>query len=374
MKFTVQKAPLVDAVTHVSTAVSGQTTISILSGIKLTVTDTHISLIASDSDISIQVDIPSNHLSVTHGGSVVLPARFFVDIVRKLPGETVEIEVDEGYTATIRAAQSRFQLNGMDPDEFPQLPQLQDAHTFSLSSRLLKTMIRQTSFAVSTAESRPILTGVSWELKDGKLCFIATDSHRLARREAEVEMATEPLVNHAVIPGKSLTDLNKILKDDDHLVDIVLTDNQLLVKTDHILFFTRLLEGTYPDTSRIIPQSPKMTLVLKTKDLLNAIDRASLMTKGGKNNVVRLEAEEEKVMITADSPEVGKVSEIVDVHDIMGEPLKISFNAKFMLDALRALDCEQIRVEFTGAMAPFIIQPTDQDWILYLILPVRTYQ
>ena len=181
-------------------------------------------------------------------------------------------------------------------------------------------------------------------------------------------------MNHAVIPGKSLADLNKILKDDDRLVDIVLKDNQLSVKTDHILFYTRLLEGTYPDTSRIIPQSAKMTLILKTKDLLNAIDRASLMTKGGKNNVVRLEAEGEKVTIIADTPEVGKVSETVDVHEMTGEPLKISFNAKFMLDALRALDCEQIRIEFTGAMAPFIIQPTDQDWVLYLILPVRTYQ
>lgn len=373
MRFTAQKQPLVDAVSHVSIAVSARTTIPILTGIKITVSETHVLLTASDSDISIQVEIPPDALNVKESGGVVLPARYFVDLVRKLPGETIEIEVGGQYATTIRSGQSQFQLNGMDPDEFPHLPQLNEVGVFSIASDLLKTIIRQTSFAVSTAESRPVLTGVLWELQDNVLRFVSTDSHRLARREVQVEMAEEPPVNHAVVPGKSLADLNKLLNDDDQLVDIVLTDNQLLVKTANILFYSRLLEGNYPDTSRIIPQSSKMAVVVNTKELLSSIDRASLLSQSAKNNVVKLTGEDERLEITANTPEIGSVTETVGVSEFTGEPIKISFNAKFMMDALRAVDSEHIRIEFTGAMAPFIIQPTENDSLLYLILPVRTY-
>ncbi len=373
MKFTIPKQSLVDAVSHVNIAVSSRTTIPVLTGIKLEVDETGCTLTASDSDISIQVHIPPTSLDIAHGGKVVLTARLFVDIVRKLPAETVEVEVGEQYTTTIRSGQSQFQLNGMDPDEFPRLPQMQGERTFSVESSLLKTMIRQSSFSVSTVETRPVLTGVFWQLNDGVLRFTATDSHRLALREAQVEVAGEPQVNEAIVPGKSLVEMNKILKDDDRMVDVVLTDNQLLVKTENLLFYSRLLEGNYPDTSRIIPQSSKMTAILNREDLLGCIERASLLTKSGKNNVVKLTADDDLLQISANTPEIGKVSETVDVTELTGEALKISFNAKFVIDALRALDSEQVRVSFTGAMAPFVIQPTDQDAILYLILPVRTY-
>lgn len=378
MKFTIQKSPLLAAVSHVSNAVSSRTTIPILTGIKVVVNETGCSLMASDSDISIQVNLPlevngDEQLTITAGGSVVLPARYFFDIVRKLPGETVQFEVAQQYMTTIQSEQSRFQLNGMDPDEFPRLPQLQQDEIISLPANLFKTMIRQTSFAVSTAETRPVLTGVEWLIQDNVLRFIATDSHRLAKREAQIEMTAQPSVDKVVVPGKSLADLNKILSDDDQLVDIVLTENQLLVKTANVLFYSRLLDGNYPDTTRIIPQSSKADMVLETKQLLNAIDRASLLTRDGKNNVVKLEVADETLHITANSPEVGKVTETFQLTEFSGEPLKISFNAKYMIDALRALDSEQIRIQFTGPMAPFIIQPTDYDSVLYLILPVRTY-
>lgn len=378
MKFTILKSPLLTAISHVSNAVSSKTTIPILTGIKIVVNETGCSLMASDSDISIQVNLPlevngEEQIKIAASGSVVLPARYFFDIVRKLPGDTVQIEVAQQYVTTILSEQSRFQLNGMDPDEFPRLPQLQQDEIISLPANLFKTMIRQTSFAVSTAETRPVLTGVEWLIQDNVLRFIATDSHRLAKREAQIEMAAQPSVNKVIVPGKSLADLNKILSDDDDLVDIVLTENQLLVKTANVLFYSRLLDGNYPDTTRIIPQSSKANIVLETKQLLHAIDRASLLTRDGKNNVVKLEGADETLHITANSPEVGKVTENVPLNEFSGEPFKISFNAKYMIDALRALDSEHIRIQFTGPMAPFIIQPTDYDAILYLILPVRTY-
>lgn len=174
MKFTIQKLPLLTAASHVSNAVSSKTTIPILTGIKIIANETGCSLMASDSDISIQVNIPredngNEQLTVTSGGSVVLPARYFIDIVRKLPGEIVQIEVTQQYTTTIQSEQSRFQLNGMDPNEFPRLPQLHQEEIISLPANLLKAMIRQTTFAVSTAETRPVLTGVEWFIQDNVL-------------------------------------------------------------------------------------------------------------------------------------------------------------------------------------------------------------
>ncbi|WP_054951101.1 DNA polymerase III subunit beta [Numidum massiliense] len=378
MKFSIRKQPLVEAVSHVTIAVSAQTTTPILTGIKLTVEESHCTLTASDSNISVQVEIPQTIdddpvLEVEQTGSIVLPARLFSEIVRKLPGHTVEIEVHPQYTTTIRSGQADFQLNGMNANEFPRLPRLVEDKVFSLPNRLLKAMIRQTSFAVSTTESRPILTGVLWQLEEGNLRFVATDSHRLAQRDAQVEVTGEHSFHNVVVPGKSLSDLNKILEDDDELADVVVADNQLLVKSKHILFYSRLLEGNYPDTSRIIPQSGKIKMVLDTRELLNSIDRAAVLTKAGKDNVVKLETDDQKVEISAHTPEIGRVSESVQVKEIEGEPLHISFNAKFMMDVLRVLDSGQIRIEFIGPMAPFVIVPTDGDHCLYLILPVRTY-
>lgn len=378
MKFTVTKRPFVQAASQVSLAVSSQTTIPILTGIKITVSESGCSLIASDSDISIQANVTfdendSDALRVSESGSVVLPARVFVDLVRKLPGDLVEIDVGRQHVTTIRSGRSEFQLNGMDPEEFPQLPLLQDEDAFSIPSRLLKRMIQQTSFAVSTSESRPVLTGVCWTLQDNTLQFVATDSHRLACSEVQVELLETAEFERTVVPGKSLSHLNKLLTDDDRLVDVAVTRNQLLVKTDNVLFYSRLLDGNYPDTSRIIPQTSKMTLVLKTKELLNAIDRAALLTKDGKNNVVKLTAKGDILEITANTPELGNVSETVHVGEFAGEPMNIAFNARYVMDAMRVLASETVRIEFMGEMAPFVIQPTDDERILHLVLPVRTY-
>lgn len=378
MKLSIQKQPLAEAVIQVSTAVSPQTTIPILSGIKLTVENERCVFTASNSDISIQVELPNKEgektlFTTREPGSVVLPARFFVDIVRKLPEETVNIEADAQFATTIRTKYGEFQINGMDPDEFPRLPLLLENNGLSLSNRLVKDMIRQTAFAVSTTETRPILTGVLWQLEDNTLRFTATDSHRLAIRETVVETKSEQLFDQIVVPGKNLSSLSKLLKDDDTLADIVVMENQLLVKTENILFFTRLLEGRYPDISRIIPQESKTELIVSTKQLLHSIDRASLLSRELKNNVVKLVADDETVEISADSPQVGKVSETVQVEEITGGPLKISFNARFVLDALRVLDSERIRLSFTGPMTPFVLKPTDHERNLYLILPVRTY-
>lgn len=378
MKFIIQRDKLVQSVQDVLKAVSSRTTIPILTGIKIVATEEGVTLTGSDSDISIESFIPceedgSENVEVKTAGSVVLQARFFSEIIKKLPMDTVEIEVQNQYVTTIRSGKSEFNLNGQDAAEYPHLPQVEEQNVFRVPTDLLKNIIRQTVFAVSTSETRPILTGVNWKLEDHELICIATDSHRLALRKAKVE-AENDITCNVVIPGKSLNELNKILDDTNELLDIVVTENQVLFKAKNILFFSRLLDGNYPDTSRLIPAESKTDITVTTKDFLQAIDRASLLAREGRNNVVKLATlESDTLEVSSNSPEVGKVVEQVQSNSIDGEELKISFSAKYMMDALKALEGNEILINFTGAMRPFVIKTLHDDSMLQLILPVRTY-
>jgi DNA polymerase-3 subunit beta len=378
MKFTIQKDYLVQSVQDVMKAVSSRTTIPILTGIKLVASEEGVTLTGSDSDISIESFIPGEDdgkeiISLEKSGSIVLPARFFSEIVKKLPKETVQIEVENHFSTVIRSGKAEFNINGLDAEEYPHLPQIEEENIFKIPADLLKNMVRQTVFAVSTSETRPILTGVNWKVDGKRLTCIATDSHRLALRKAIIESENDAQYN-VVIPGKSLSEFSKILDDSNDLVDIVITENQVLFKTKHLLFFSRLLDGNYPDTSRLIPTESKTTVTLNVKEFLQSIDRASLLAREGRNNVVKLSTLSDNVVeISSNSPEIGKVIEEVQSTSIEGEDLKISFSAKYMLDALKALEGSEININFTGAMRPFVIRTMEDDSMLQLILPVRTY-
>ncbi|WP_026908476.1 DNA polymerase III subunit beta [Paucisalibacillus globulus] len=378
MKFTIQRDLLIDSVQDVMKAISSRTAIPILTGMKIEVRHHGITLTGSDSDISIESYIPAEENGMVNvedieEGSIVLQAKYFPDIVRKLPEQHVEIVADENLKVTIRSGKAEFNLNGQDADEYPQLPKLQTDESFELPIDLLKSLIKQTVFAVSSMETRPILTGVNLSLVDNKLTFTATDSHRLAAREVPVSSSNVQF-GSIVVPGKSLNELNKILDDTEETVEISVTNNQILFRTKHLNFLSRILDGNYPETSRLIPEQSKTVLHVKTKDLISSIDRASLLAREERNNVVKLTTLNGNILeITSNSPEVGHVSEELAVQSIEGEELKISFSSKYMLDALKVMEVDEVKVDFTGAMRPFIIRPINDPTMLQLILPVRTY-
>jgi len=282
------------------------------------------------------------------------------------------IEVTGHLQTHIRSGKSEFHLIGSDADEYPLLPQVEEDRKFSIPADLLKSIIRETVFAVSSSESRPVLTGVNWQVTEGELVCTATDSHRLARRKTSLtELSGE---YSAVIPGKSLQELSKILADGSTPVDIVLASQQVLFKSGNVLFFSRLLEGNYPDTSRLIPSEYKTNVTVNGKTLLQAIDRASLLAREDRYNIVKFSADEGKVVeISSNSPEIGKVEEQIEAITVEGEELKISFSAKYMMDALKAIDGQDVMIQFTGSMRPFILKSAHDDAIIQLILPVRTY-
>ncbi|RYG73391.1 DNA polymerase III subunit beta [Lentibacillus lipolyticus] len=378
MKFVIQRDQLISSVQDVMKAISSKAAIPILTGMKIDAKPDGITLTGSDSDISIESHIPAEEDGIVHAeqieeGSIVVQARYFPDIIRKLPEKTVEIEADESLNVTIRSGKAVFNLNGQDADEYPKLPKLQTDDSFEIQSDLLKSLIKQTGFAVSTMETRPILTGVNVKIEEETLHFTATDSHRLASRTVPIN-DVHGQFSSIVVPGKSLNELYKILDDKGDKVEINVTSNQILFRTKHLQFLSRLLDGNYPETSRLIPEKSQTKLHVKTKELIDTIDRASLLARDERNNVVKLTTKDNRLLqITSNSPEVGQVAEEVSVQSMEGEDLKISFSSKYMLDALKAIENDEVMIEFTGAMRPFIIKPANGDPILQLILPVRTY-
>jgi DNA polymerase-3 subunit beta len=262
MKLSIAKNELNDAIQQVAKAISSRPAIPILGGIKFEVNHQGVTLTASDTDISIQSFIPAESsdsviAKVEKPGSVVLPAKFFVEIVKKLPSDNVEIEVSDHFITMIRSGSTDIQMVGLDPEEFPVLPSIEQGDVLQIHGDLLKSIIRQTIFAASTSEQTPILTGALVNLQDQQLRFVATDRHRLAYRTAKVDSSPELRFSNIVLSSKTLNELSRLIPDASALVDMVVADNQALFKIGNVLFYSRLLDVIYPDTSKIFPQSFK---------------------------------------------------------------------------------------------------------------------
>ncbi|MDT0893327.1 DNA polymerase III subunit beta [Staphylococcus pseudintermedius] len=376
MEFSIQRDYFITQLNDTLKAISPRATLPILTGIKIDATNEGIVLTGSDSEISIEITIPNQVdgqeiINVVEPGSVVLPGRFFVDIIKKLPGKEVKLSTNEQFQTLITSAHSEFNLSGLDPDQYPLLPQVSSDDALQLPVKVLKNIIAQTNFAVSTSETRPVLTGVNWLIQQNELLCTATDSHRLAVRKLKLEEEIED--KNVIIPGKALAELNKIMTDSEDHIDIFFASNQVLFRVGNVNFISRLLEGHYPDTSRLFPENYEVKLGLNNSDFYHAIDRASLLAREGGNNVIKLSTGDTQIELSSTSPEIGTVKEEVTANDVEGGNLKISFNSKYMMDALKAIDNEEVEVEFFGTMKPFILKPKDDDTVTQLILPIRTY-
>lgn len=377
MEFTIKRDYFINQLNDTLKAISPRTTLPILTGIKIDAKEEGIILTGSDSEISIEISIPKEIdgeeiVTIAETGSVVLPGRFFVDIIKKLPGKDVKLSTNEQFQTLITSGHSEFNLSGLDPDQYPLLPQVSQDDAIQLPIKVLKNVIAQTNFAVSTSETRPVLTGVNWLIQDNELICTATDSHRLAVRKLKLE--DEDIDNkNVIIPGKALAELNKIVTDSEDDINIFFASNQVLFKVGNINFISRLLEGHYPDTSRLFPENYETKIEMSNSDFYHAIDRASLLAREGGNNVIKLSTGNQEVELSSTSPEIGTVKEDVDANSVEGSSLKISFNSKYMMDALKAIDNDEVEVEFFGTMKPFTLKPKDDDSVVQLILPIRTY-
>ena len=379
MKFSVQRTAFIKYLTDVQRAISSKVTLEILRNIKLDLFSDGLTLTGSNADISIETIISiadeDANLQIFEEGSVALPARFFSEIVKKLPADTITIETDPNrFITKITSGSTEFSINGVDPDSFPHLAEVGATQSLRIPSDILKQVINQTVMAVSKQESRPMLMGVHLIIQDGTLLAVATDSHRLSQRKIQLDSAKDANYN-IIVPGKSLDELAKMLTDSSEEIEIQIAENQILFILGHTSFYSRLLEGNYPDTERLIPATSETQVEFNASELLKAIDRASLLSHAGRSNVVKLSIDVDKqaVMISSNSPEVGMVEEALEFTNLNGNSLEISFNPDYMKEALRSFGQTQTTLSFTMALRPFTLVPTESEGdFVQLITPMRT--
>ena len=363
MRLKIDQKQLSQSIGIVQKGISSKTTLPILSGIYLKAENNTLTLTGTDLEIGIETTIDAEVLTE---GNVVVTSRIFGDIIKKLPDLPVEIEVDEKQNINIKCGRSKFNIQGQTSEEYPRLAEVDREKCFHMPKDLLKNMIRQTIFATAQDETRPILTGALLEIVDSKISLVALDGYRLALKSASVDYSEDISV---VIPSKTLNEVNKILEDDDSDIKIVSTDSHIIFILNKTIITSRLLEGQFLNYKDIIRNEYTSRVTVNTAAIKDSIERASLLAREGKNNLVKLQISDEKLVITSNS-EIGDVYEEIPIN-LEGEDIEIAFNSKYILDGIKIIDSEEITMDLVSSVNPCIIKPEDDENYTYLILPVR---
>ncbi len=373
MKFSIKKEILLENLNNVSKAVSSKNVIPILGGIKFDLEENGLFLTATNNEIDIQCFIEKKYIdNIDNLGTIVIQGRYLLEIVRKLPDGIINIEVIDGLKILINSQNSNFNLNGIDSKEFPNIKLEYSTNPIILSKKVIKNIINQTLFATSTQESRPILTGINIKIENNKMECIATDSYRLSSKTIYLDESIDNPIN-IVIPGKNMGELVKILDDEDENVELHIFSNKVLFKFDEILFQSRLLNGTFPDTSRLIPNEFLIEIKADLDELYRVIDRASLLTSEKEKNVIKFETNGNEVIISSNTPEIGKVEEKLSITKNNDNEIKIAFSSKYMMDALKTINSKDIRILLNSDVKPIIIKNDEDENLIQLLLPIKTY-
>lgn len=354
------------ALSVVTRAIGARSTIQILEGVLMTTCEEGLRLTCTDLALGIETHVEAE---IVEEGSVVLPGKLLTEIVRKLPEGRLEIDINENNVATLRVEKSKTTLSGLAAEEYPALPEVGEAKTIRLEQQLLREMIQRTTFAIATDETRPILTGCLIESDGTELSLIALDGFRLALRKHVFEAQIPEL--SAVVPGKVLNEIAKVLTDDDGEVTLLWGMTHLLADVGGTRIVARLLEGEFIRYRQILPTDWQTRVVVSKKDMESALERASLMAREGKNNLVKMHIQEGVLVITSNA-ELGEVREELQVQT-EGRDLDIAFNVRYISDTLRAIEDENIQIRFNSNVSPCVMLPTFGDAFLYLALPVRVF-
>lgn len=371
MNFKISKNVFYNSLLIASRAISSYSPLPAFSGIKIEARPDCLILIGSDSDISIRTVIKTqdeSSLKVREEGSIVIEAKYMLEIIRKIDGEEIEMEVLENANAKIMSESSEFKINGMRASEYPNIDFTSPSTKFTMASDSLKSIISQTIFATSKSETRPVLTGVNFQCVDKTLYCIATDSYRLAKKTIELEEACQ---FNITIPARNLNEVHKTLDLSDTLT-IAVSDKKAQFMIENTLIQTRLIDGVFPETNRLIPVSFDYELEIDSSEIMGAIDRASFIKNDG-ISVIKLSLDENECLLSSRAQEVGSSKENLRHASFKGEHLDISFNGLYVFDALKATTRGKVKFSFSGEMKPFILQSMEDDSLLQLILPLRTY-
>ena len=362
MKIKVNRDEILEGLQKVQSIVSPRTTLPILSNILVQADAGKLTLTATDLEVTVQTSIVAD---VVKGGGSTLPAKRVYSVFRELPNHDIEIEVDDKNVASITCGPSFFKLVGMNENDFPSLPTFEGGKTYVLEQSVLKEMLKKTSYAASTDETRYILNGVLLSFKDEKATVVATDGRRLALLEKEIEFPKEAEADY-VVPTKTVNELIRTLGDEGEL-RIRATDNQVAFEFGDMLVISKLIEGTYPNYRQVIPSSAEERISIEREALLTAARRAALVTSE-QSNSIKMTFEKNRLTLITITPDVGEAKETLPVK-YSGKEISIAFNPAFLIEPLRALSGDEVHFEVTDDLSPGVLK-SDIPF-LYVLMPMR---
>lgn len=370
MRFTVNVQMLLDGLNTVTRALAARPPKQILEGVFIDADEEGVTLTCSDGSLTIETHLAAD---VQEEGRAVLPGKLFTELCRKLPGGEVTIKVGDNHMAAIKCMSFKSNLAGMNPMEYPEMAGVDAGVTVKIPQKQLREMISRVVFAIATDESRQILTGCLLEVTPTEARMVALDGFRLA-----IQKVCEPFdlpegvdTLRAVIPGRVLNEMSKILADDDEFCTMLIDKTRMQAAFGNTTLSTVLLAGEYIDYRKILPASFKTVVKADRLVVQSAIDRASLMAREGKNNLIRMSVTEDKLSITSNA-ELGDVLEELDAT-LTGDPIDIAFNAKYITDVIRNITDDDLVMHFNSNVSPCVVSPLEGDQYLYLILPVRVF-
>ena len=372
MKFTIEKNVILEELNNVIKAISTKNVIPVLNGIKFELKEEGLYLTASDSELTIKILIENKNIKqVSNLGGIIIQSKYILDIVRKMPSDIINFEVIDGLKIKIYTDNNQYNLNCLDINDYPDVRLEVNKDPIIIKGDIFKTIINQTVFAISTQELRPILTGVNFKFTKDELEVVATDSYRLAKKNIKLNAPVEKDVE-IVMPGKNIMELEKIITDEEN-IEIHIFNNKVLFVYKNINFQTNLLSGSYPNTSNLIPSEFAYIVKVNKRDFNDAIDRAALLTIGKDKNIVKMSLDNTKMIINSYASEIGKVEEQLQVETNNKEKLEISFSAKYMLEALKTMQEDDILLLLNSDVKPLIIKSLTDESLIQLILPIKTY-
>ena len=371
MIFSMNSQDLLEGLNVVTRALSSRPAKQILEGVLISAEDNRIMMTCSDGSMTIEY---TNAASVQEEGQTVLPGRIFTEMIRKMPSGTVTVTEQDHRSATIRCMKNRSSLAVMNPAEYPEISPMKTGTTIKILQNKLKEMISHVVFAIATDESRQILTGSLIEVDAKEARLVALDGFRLAMYKVFQPFELPAGINSvsAVIPGKVLGELTKILPDDEAFCSLLLDKGRMQCTFGNIRLSSVLLAGEYIDYRRILPSDFKTEALAQKSNVQDAIERASLMAREGKNNLIKMSFRNDVLRISSNA-ELGDVEEEMEAS-LNGEPIDIAFNARYITDVIRNVPDEELCMKFNSSVSPCVVVPQQGDDYLYLILPVRVFQ
>ncbi len=365
MKFIIKQKDLSKHIGIVQKAITTRSTLQILDGILIETNKDKLKLVGTDLDLSIETYVDCQ---IEREGSIVVNSRIFGDIVRKLPDAPIYIDIVDN-NINIKCEHSEFNILGSLSSEYPSLPVVLEEETFTLPMDLFKSAIRQTVFATSQDEARPSLTGVLMELENKSISFVALDGYRLALKKLPVNTDSNISI---IVPGRALIETNKILEDVEDNISIGAAPNHVIFNMGSTIVYSRLLSGQFFNYKDIIRKDHKTNVIVNKRSFQNALERASLLAKEEKANLIKLTILDNEMVIRSNS-EIGNVNEKLEAQ-VEGEEINIAFNSRYLLEGIKIIDEEEISLNFMGGLNPCIINPLGDKNYTYLALPVRLAQ